>query len=134
MNNIITQQDASEIISNLIKDYEYYSTDTDVSCNSTYILLTKKKDYKQVYTVGCVGIEKNTIKHLRVKKEFRKSSFGTMLLKKAEKLIIKRGYSHAIVYIHQNNKPAAKFFKKNGYKALTYNRYCFILRKGLNSC
>jgi len=130
MGNIITQQDALETVATLVKDYEYYNTDNDVSCSSTYTILTKDSGN---CIIGCIGIKNNTIKHLRIKKKLRVFGYGTKLLLMAEKLITKRGYTSAIIHVHQNNRAAIKFFKKNKYLAMICGKYYFTLEKELNS-
>ena len=129
MSCIITQIDALLEFNNIIKDYNYYTVEPNsVSTNSTYIGIT---DSSSSNIAGCVGIRKNTVKHLRVKKIFRQLGYGTKLLYHAETIIKMRGYKSAVTYVHFQNEKALNFFNKNKYSLITCLDYYYILKKSL---
>jgi GNAT superfamily N-acetyltransferase len=121
-----TQQDVLEKIENMVAQYDYTVDNSGTSCNSTYIGITSFNTL-----IGCIGIEKNVIKHLRVKKEFKRNFIGTKLLHEAEKLIRKRNYKSYITYVHYKNKIALKFFRKQGYYIMWCGDYYYALEKWL---
>lgn len=127
VDNIHTQQDALEKFASLVSQYDYNISQTDASCTSTYVGLVSDSDI----VIGCVAIEKNTIKHLRVKKEFQRKHFGTELLHRAEKIVKKRGYSSSITYVHYKNNIALKFFKSHKYFIMWCGAYYYALEKKL---
>jgi len=119
-----TQQDVLEQIKNIITQYNYTIDSSGTSRNSTYIGITDSN-----ILIGCIAVEKNVIKHLRVKKEFRCKSIGTKLLYEAEKLIKKRNHALYITYVHYKNKTALNFFKKRGYYIVGCGSYYYALEK-----
>lgn len=119
-----TQQDVLEQIKDMVAQYNYNINSSGTSCNSTYIGITNSDIF-----IGCIATEKNIIKHLRVKKEFRCNSIGTKLLHEAEKLIKKRNYKSYVTYVHYKNKIALKFFKKHGYYIAWCGDYYYALEK-----
>lgn len=126
MEYITTQQDISKEISTMIKDYPYHIDNFDMSCNSMYIAATDNN-----IITGCICVDNNTIKHLRVKKEFKRNNIGTTLLNNAEKVIKMREYSFSIAYVHQNNTIGLDFFYKNKYFPVCYMDYYHVLKKKL---
>ena len=121
-----TQQDVLEKIKGMIEQYDYCINQSGTSCNSTYVGITNLD-----ILIGCVAVEKNVIKHLRIKKEFQCKKIGTKLLHKAEELIKKRNYMSYITYVHYKNKIALNFFRKHGYYMIWCGDYYYALKKDL---
>lgn len=119
-----TQQDVLEKIKDMVVQYNYTIDSSGTSCNSTYIGITNSGTL-----IGCIAIEKNVIKHLRVKEKLRRKFIGTKLLHEAEKLIRKRNYVSYITYVHHKNEAALKFFKKRGYYIMRCDDYYYALEK-----
>ena len=122
-----TQQDLPNEIKEMIIDYKFHIDTFDTSCCPMYIGYVTE-DNK---IAGCLGISWDTIKYLRVKKEFRKRNIATALLKYAENLV--KVYSNCSnVYVNENNTPAIYFFSKNGYDPIGYGEYYYVLKKNLD--
>ena len=120
-----TQQDVLYTVKNMIKEYCYHTEQNNsTSCNITYVIKIKNDSI-----AGCVGIENNVIKHLRIKKKFRRCGIGTSLLNKAENIIKKQFYFESLAFVHCENRAAIKLFDKNGYLPVSVNDYCYYLRK-----
>ena len=125
----ITQVDALLEFDNIIKDYDYYTVEpNNAFTDLTYIGITNSNSDN---IVGCVGIKKNTIKHLRVKKLFRQFGYGTKLLYYAENIIKTRNYKTAVTHVHFQNKKALNFFDKNNYLLITCLDYYYTFKKNL---
>jgi len=122
-----TQQDVLNTVQQMINDYDYYTEHCNgTSCNITYIVKEKSN-----VIVACVGIKKNTIVHLRVKKNVRHKGIGSLLIYMAENIIKARFYLEAFAFVHCNNNIALKVFAKNNYFPINRWNYCYHLKKSL---
>lgn len=120
-----TQQDVLDTVQQMIDNYNYHTKQrNNTSCDTTYII-----EIKNDTIVGCVGIKKNTIMHLRVKKNSRRGRIGTSLIIRAENIIKKRSYFETSVFVHRDNEPAINLFSKNGYFLVNTWRHCYHLKK-----
>lgn len=123
-----TQQDVLDIVQQMISDYDYYAKQcNNTSCDTTYIV-----EIKNNTIVGCIGVKKNIITHLRVKKNSRREGTGTLLINKAENIVKKRSYFKVFAFVHCNNKPAFNLFVKNHYSFVSRWKYCYCLKKNLH--
>ena len=122
------EQDVLKILDKMISQYEYHTTQcNNTSCTTTgYIVIEKNNTI-----LGCIGIDDNAIKHLRIIDNYKRQGLGKYLLNKAENIIIKRGYDTALTFVHINNIPANKFFTINKYFPVSCGEYYTILEKGL---
>jgi citrate lyase synthetase len=122
-----TQQDVLDIVQQMISNYDYYAKQcNNTSCDTTYIVEVKKD-----VIIGCIGVKKNIITHLRVKKNSRCEGIGSSLINMAENMIKKRSYSEAFAFVHCNNNSAFSLFAKNYYFPVNRWKYCYHLKKSL---
>jgi citrate lyase synthetase len=122
-----TQQDVLNIIQQMVSDYGYYAKQcNNTSCDTTYLVKTKNNSI-----IACVGVKKNIITHLRVKKESRREGVGSLLINMAEDIIKERSYSVASAFVHCNNSPAFSLFAKNYYFPVNRWKHCYCLKKSL---
>jgi citrate lyase synthetase len=122
-----TQQDVLDIVQQMVNDYDYCAKQcNNTSCDTTYIVKTKNNTI-----VGCIGVKKNIIIHLRVKKNSKREGIGSSLITMAEDIIKKRSYSEALAFVHCNNNPAFNLFAKNYYFPVNRWKYCYHLKKSL---
>lgn len=122
-----TQQDVLNTVQQMIDNYDYHTRQrNNTSCDTTYVVETKNN-----IIIGCVGIKKNVIIHLRVKKNSRRGGIGTSLINKAENIIKERSYLETVVFVHRDNKLAINMFNKNGYFMVNAWKYCYRLKKSL---
>ena len=123
-----TQQDVLNIVQQMVSDYDYYAKQcNNTSCDTTYIV-----EIKNNTIVGCIGVKKNIIKHLRVKKNSRREGIGSLLISRAENVIKKQSYSKIFTFVHCNNGPAFDLFSKNHYFPVNRWKHCYRLKKSLH--
>lgn len=125
---IQTQQDVLNIVQKMIADYDYHAEQCiNTSCDTTYVVKTRNN-----IILACVGINKNIIIHLRVKKEARREGIGSLLINMAENIIRNRSYLEVFTFVHCNNGPAFNLFAKNNYFPANCWNYCYRLKKSLH--
>lgn len=125
---VYIEQDVLKKLDVIIGEYDYYTSQVNnTSCSTTgYVVIMKDTSI-----LGCVGISKNTIKHLRVVTKYKRQGIGSLLLKKSESILKRRGYVVGIAYVHANNLTAQNFFYKNNYLPVSCDDYYYILQKDL---
>ena len=122
-----TQQDVLNTVQQMINNYDYHTKQrNNTSCDTTYVV-----EIKNDIIIGCVGIKKNVIIHLRVKKNSRRGGIGTSLIVRAENIIKKQSYLETVIFVHRDNKSAINLFDKNGYLLVNTWKHCYRLKKSL---
>jgi len=89
----------------------------------------KMFDYYGIYNdnilIGFLLLKKEDkilwIKHILIDKNFRKRGFGTLLLKKAEKIAKKKQMNLKTEVVKENNE-VIQFFLKNKFKVIIFDK------------
>jgi GNAT superfamily N-acetyltransferase len=107
LDKINRKKDSRGMIEYLIKDYTPTKIKKKLKEKDFYVLLANK------IMIGTISIEGNHIGRLFIRSSDIGRGYGKMLLKFAEKTILKKGYKKSELY---PTRYAYKFYTKQGYK------------------